>query len=99
MTFSKDGKQYQLQGINLTPAKVKVISKSNMSKLLQHRPIPTYALHVHTKDTGPSCASNLAMVDISIKEDIALEIAHLLNEFQFLFDKPEELPPQRLQDH
>ena len=96
MSFRIGESCYRLQGVTTTS--VRVISESNMFKMIAHG-YTAYIAQVRDISTvlNSTPASSVLMEIKASVNDLAL--AELLEEFKFLFEKPTQLPPHRGHDH
>ena len=94
MTFILDGEQHKLQG-NVSTS-LKVVSESNMTKLLSQLPSSIFSLWVQetSAPTTLYSASNSQTPTI-----IDPRLSELLLEYQNVFEESTELPPHGSHDH
>ena len=101
MSFTTDAGSCVIQGITTT--RIKLVSGTNLLKMMQSTPYTAYALQVCTKmsTTTPNThvftgGSQFSIQAMGVND---LDLTSLLTEFQSLFDTPQTLPPHRLHDH
>ena len=103
MEFEVNGKKHILRGGN-SGVELKNIEVKQLNKILLHSSecslVQWYSLQVEENVKGVTndhCFNN--GVSVVTTEDIPQAIKELLQQYEFLFQEPNQLPPHRMHDH